>query len=90
ADLVGAPGQGGRGLQHQHGRAVGVGLDAAADLEAVDVGELDVEQHQRHVAAARDRQRIGAVGSLDHLEPGALQDPGLGVAGAVVVVDIQD
>jgi hypothetical protein len=51
ADLVGAPGQRGRGLQHQHHRAVGVGLDAAADLDAVDVGELDVQQDQRILRA---------------------------------------
>ena len=60
-----------------------------ADREAVDVGELDVEQHQRRLERARGRERGGAVVRLaDDLEAvGVQQRAGEGAEVRVVVDD---
>ena len=59
------------------------------DVEAVDVGQLDVEQHEIGPQAARLLDPGGAVGSLaDHVEPLRLeQHAGARTKGGVVVDD---
>ena len=61
----------------------GIGLQPAADLEAVHFRHHDVEQHHVAVAIGADFQRVAAVGSRQHLkvlghEPG-FQKPDIGL-----------
>src|SRR6266542_734965 len=49
--------------QHDR-RRTAVRTEPSGDLEAVDVGELDVEEHQVGMELGRLRERFGAVGGL--------------------------
>ena len=75
-----------------HGRARRVGRDARGDVEAVDVGEVDVEQHEVG-AAARQASAIaaGAVRRLaDDVVALRLQEHASGRPEGRVVVDDED
>jgi len=88
-DLVVGVDPGGRDVEDRDGGRGRVGLDPAADLEAADVRQVDVQDDQvgppRHQA-----QRRGAVGRLDGGEARVAEDPVDGVALRLVVVDDQD
>jgi len=48
-------------------------LDHRRDLEAVDVGQVDVEQDEREVALEHAAQRLAAGGRGQHLVIGAVE-----------------
>ena len=76
-------------MQHGDRRRRRVGLDAPADLEAVDVGQLDVEDHQVRQRGDQPQGFAARAGLLD-LE--ARPDERLGdrVSLGEIVVDEQD
>ncbi len=82
-------GQAGREVEHRDVVGGGVGLDAAAELEAVDVGESDIEHDE--VRPGRERvQALTPGGGLEHTEAMLAQDPAHGVAVGLGVVHHED
>ena len=76
--------------QHDRRRVLVAG-QLLADREAVDVGELDVEQHERRLERARGGERGGAVVRLaDDLEAVGVEERAGEGAEVRVVVDDQD
>ncbi len=78
-----------RRMQDQRAAALRVVLDDAADVQAVDVRQLHVEQHQVRRIAAHQRQRRLAGRRFQHRIVRSAQDAALDVARALVVVDHQ-
>ena len=77
-------------VKHDRRRVVVTG-QRLADREAVDVRELDVEQHQRRLERARRGERGGAVVRLaDDVEPVGLQERAGERPEVRMVVDDQD
>ena len=74
-DLAAVVRPGPAGDQHDRGRA-GFGGQRLATLESVDVGQLDVEQHDVGVNCATRGERVRAVGGLpDDIEAAGHQQP---------------
>ena len=79
-----------REVQHRELAVVGLGADPAADLEAVEVGQVHVEDDEVDVLGGDHVEGGGAVARLDRLEPGPPQVPGDEVAVGLQVVDDED
>src|SRR5215208_2573845 len=74
-----------------HDRRVVGARQARGDVEAVDVGQLHVEQHHLGAESARLRDRLGAVGGLAHdVESLGFEEHARGSAKRRVVVDDED
>ena len=70
-----------RGDLHDRHRARGrIALDAAGDLDAAHVRQIDVEQHETGVLLAHQLERVGAGSRLDHRVARLPQHARLGVA----------
>src|SRR5690625_1089006 len=76
----------GLGREHDDGHA-GLGADQAADLDAVQAREHEVEQHQVGLLLAEDLQRLGTVGAQDGVIPLALQDDADHLGQRSIVID---
>ncbi len=80
--------EGCRDLENQcRGKTV---LDGAANLDAADVGQPDIEKHQFRVPLTRELQRFMTRRRLDDLEPGMTEDAAASIAPGLVIIDIQD
>jgi hypothetical protein len=77
---------GGRGLEHRDGFRGRVRLEPAADLEAVHVRELHVQDDHVHVLAGAGETLLAGL-RLHDVVAGLAQDPRRHVAGRLVVVD---
>ena len=76
-------------VEHDHRRIVVAG-ELLAHREAVEVGQLDVQEHERGLERARHRERGGAVVCLtDDLEPLGLEQRAGEHAEVSVIVDDQ-
>jgi hypothetical protein len=65
-------------------------LEPARDVDAVHVGQIDVEQQERGPLLADQAQRLRARLRLDHRIPGRAQRARAHVPGRLGVVDVQD
>ncbi len=65
-ELEGRHGMGRMGGDEHHRRRAGALAQAARQLDAVDAGHVDVEQHQVEVGREQLRLGVGAVGGLGH------------------------
>ncbi len=79
-----------RGGRLQHHRARPQVLDAAADLDAADVGQFDVEDDDGRLQFLDLFQGLEAGAGFRDLETGPLQITGLRVARRLAVVHVQD
>ena len=75
--------------EHQH-RRVADAPDLAADLEAVELWQHQVEDHERRVVPAEERQRLLAIGRRDDGEPFLLEVQAQQVDDVALVVDDED
>ena len=81
----------GAGGQHQHGHAVPLSADAAADLQPVDAWHQDIEDHRVGLAVRLEPvERVGAVDCELHVVALQLEGPPERVAHRAFVVDDQD
>ena len=83
-------GEAGRDVHHLDVAGGGIALEPAADLEAVDVRQTDVERDQLGALALGQAESVQARRRLDHVEARLAQDAGQVVALRVVVVHHQD
>src|SRR5690606_5477289 len=90
ADPVGPADQRGGCLQHQNGGRGRIGFDLAADFQAVDVGQLHVQQDEIGHLLPHGLQRVHTGGRLDDVKSGELENARLCVASTVVVVNVQN
>ena len=81
--------EGRRGLQHRNVGGPFVGLEATADLEAVQVGELDVE-HDEPRRLTRQHQRLVAGRRFPHVVADPPQGAAQDVPRGLIVVDGED
>src|SRR4051794_4535361 len=77
-------------MEHRNGSRGAVGLQPAADLEAVQVGEADIQDHERRSFSGREFEGGGAAGCLNDYEPGGAQRMGAEVTVGLLIIDAED
>ena len=79
-----------RGQDDDDARGARVFAEPFAHLDAIEIGELDVEQHDIDIALTNALERLHAVDDRDDLESFARQELIVHVARNLAIVDVED
>jgi hypothetical protein len=78
-----------RGVQHLDVAGVRIALQPSAEIETAHVGQPDVQHDEPWLTLARDVDRFGTGARFRDIEACPREYPAHGVAGTVMVVDVE-